>query len=47
VQVVAEVHETPSSKVLPPPFTFWAVCMDQLVPFHRSASVSWVPVLLV
>jgi hypothetical protein len=47
VQAVADVHETPLSPLAVAPAGFGVFSIDQVVPFQRSASVRWVPVLSV
>jgi hypothetical protein len=46
VQAVAELHEMPSSWLKVAPFALGVDRTDQLVPFHASARVTYVPALL-
>ena len=47
VQDLGDVHDTPSRLLLVAPAGFGVRWIDQLVPFHRSASVAAAPVRLV
>ena len=41
------MHDTPTSRLLVAPAGSWVRWIDQLVPFHRSANVRWVPARLI
>jgi hypothetical protein len=45
VQVPAEAHATPFSWLSMAPAGFGVVLTVQAIPFHDSASVTWVPEL--